>query len=37
VLTPGDIGKAAHCRALVDRAVQAFGRIDIWSTMPRIR
>jgi hypothetical protein len=29
VLTPGDIGKAAHCRALVDRAVQAFGRIDV--------
>ena len=29
VLMPGDIGKAAHCRALVDRAVQAFGRIDV--------
>ena len=29
VLMPGDIGKAAHCRALVDRAVQEFGRIDV--------
>ena len=29
VLMPGDIGKAAHCGALVDRAVQAFGRIDV--------
>jgi hypothetical protein len=29
VLMPGDIGKAAHCRALVDRAVQAFDRIRV--------
>ena len=26
---PGDIGKAAHFHALVDRAVQEFGRIDV--------
>lgn len=29
VLVPGDISEAAHCRTLVDRAVEAFGRIDI--------
>jgi NAD(P)-dependent dehydrogenase (short-subunit alcohol dehydrogenase family) len=29
VLMPGDIGKAAHCRALVERAVGQFGRIDV--------
>jgi hypothetical protein len=29
VLVPGDIGEAAHCRAIIDRAVEAFGRIDI--------
>jgi len=29
VLAPGDIGKAAHCRALVERAVNQFGRIDV--------
>ena len=29
VLMPGDIGKPAHWRGLVDRAVQAFGRIDV--------
>jgi NAD(P)-dependent dehydrogenase (short-subunit alcohol dehydrogenase family) len=29
VLFPGDISSAEHCRALVSRAVQAFGRIDI--------
>ena len=29
VLVPGDIAKAAHCRAIVDRAVGEFGRIDI--------
>jgi len=38
VLMPGDIGKAAHCRALVDRAVQAIPAASTgWSTMPRIR
>jgi hypothetical protein len=29
VLFPGDISKAAHCRALVAKAVEEFGRIDI--------
>ena len=29
VLVPGDIGSADHCRAIVSRAVEAFGRIDI--------
>jgi len=29
LLAPGDIARAAHCRALVDQAVQAFGRIDV--------
>jgi NAD(P)-dependent dehydrogenase (short-subunit alcohol dehydrogenase family) len=29
VLMPGDIGDAAHCRALVDRAVAEFGQLDI--------
>src|SRR4051794_13703603 len=29
VLVPGDIADAAHCRAIVDRAVAEFGRIDI--------
>lgn len=29
VLVPGDIQHADHCRALVDKAVGAFGRIDI--------
>lgn len=29
VLVPGDIQHAEHCRALVDKAVGAFGRIDI--------
>jgi NAD(P)-dependent dehydrogenase (short-subunit alcohol dehydrogenase family) len=29
VLVPGDIGAADHCRAIVDKAVEAFGRIDI--------
>jgi NAD(P)-dependent dehydrogenase (short-subunit alcohol dehydrogenase family) len=29
VLVPGDIAEAAHCRAIVDRAVGEFGRIDI--------
>jgi hypothetical protein len=29
LLAPGDIGKAAHCRALVDKAVRAFGRINV--------
>jgi NAD(P)-dependent dehydrogenase (short-subunit alcohol dehydrogenase family) len=29
VLVPGDIAEAAHCRAIIDRAVSEFGRIDI--------
>jgi hypothetical protein len=29
VLVPGDIADAAHCRAIVAKAVEAFGRIDI--------
>lgn len=29
VLVPGDISRADHCRSLVGRAVEEFGRIDI--------
>jgi NAD(P)-dependent dehydrogenase (short-subunit alcohol dehydrogenase family) len=29
VLVPGDIQDSAHCRAIIDRAVEAFGRVDI--------
>ncbi|MFI9411164.1 SDR family oxidoreductase [Nocardia gamkensis] len=29
VLVPGDLSKAAHCRAVIDRAVREFGKIDI--------
>jgi NAD(P)-dependent dehydrogenase (short-subunit alcohol dehydrogenase family) len=29
ILMPGDIKDAAHCRAIVDKAVKEFGRIDI--------
>jgi hypothetical protein len=29
VLMPGDLAQPAHCRAIVDRAVQEFGRIDV--------
>ena len=29
VLVPGDISDAAHCRTVIDKAVEAFGRIDI--------
>lgn len=29
ILMPGDIGSAAHCRAIVDRALGEFGQIDI--------
>lgn len=29
LLLPGDIGSADHCRALVNRTVQAFGKLDI--------
>jgi NAD(P)-dependent dehydrogenase (short-subunit alcohol dehydrogenase family) len=30
VLFPGDIASKQHCRALVDKAVEEFGRIDIF-------
>ncbi|MFN3792702.1 glucose 1-dehydrogenase [Massilia sp.] len=29
VLVPGDLADPAHCRAIVDKAVQEFGRIDV--------
>lgn len=29
VLMPGDLAEPAHCRAIVERAVQEFGRIDV--------
>jgi NAD(P)-dependent dehydrogenase (short-subunit alcohol dehydrogenase family) len=29
LLLRGDVGQAAHCRALVQKTVEAFGRIDI--------
>ncbi len=29
VIVPGDIGDRDHCRALVDRAVAEFGRLDV--------
>jgi NAD(P)-dependent dehydrogenase (short-subunit alcohol dehydrogenase family) len=29
VLVPGDIADPAHCRAIIDRAVEAFGHIDV--------
>ncbi len=29
VLVPGDIAEASHCRAVIDRAVREFGRIDV--------
>jgi NAD(P)-dependent dehydrogenase (short-subunit alcohol dehydrogenase family) len=29
VLVPGDIADKVHCRAIVDRAVEEFGRIDV--------
>lgn len=29
VLVPGNIGDAAHCRQIVERAVEAFGRVDV--------
>jgi NAD(P)-dependent dehydrogenase (short-subunit alcohol dehydrogenase family) len=29
VLMPGDIADPAHCRAIIDRTVREFGRIDI--------
>jgi len=29
VLVPGDLAEPAHCRAIVERAVREFGRIDV--------
>ncbi|MBX9640979.1 MAG: glucose 1-dehydrogenase [Mycobacteriaceae bacterium] len=29
LLVPGDLSEPAHCRAVVDRAVSEFGRIDV--------
>jgi NAD(P)-dependent dehydrogenase (short-subunit alcohol dehydrogenase family) len=29
VLMPGDISKSAHCRSIIDKAVEEFGRVDI--------
>jgi NAD(P)-dependent dehydrogenase (short-subunit alcohol dehydrogenase family) len=29
VLVPGDLTNPAHCRSVVDRAVQEFGRVDV--------
>jgi NAD(P)-dependent dehydrogenase (short-subunit alcohol dehydrogenase family) len=29
VLVPGDVSKAAHCRDIIDKAVQEFGKVDI--------
>jgi len=29
VLVPGDLADPAHCRTIVDKAVEAFGRIDV--------
>jgi NAD(P)-dependent dehydrogenase (short-subunit alcohol dehydrogenase family) len=29
ILMPGDIKDAKHCRAIIDRAVKEFGRVDI--------
>jgi NAD(P)-dependent dehydrogenase (short-subunit alcohol dehydrogenase family) len=29
ILLPGDISKAAHCREIVKKTVEAFGRIDV--------
>ena len=29
VLVPGDLSEAAHCRGVIDRAVQEFGRVDV--------
>ncbi|MCO1594431.1 SDR family oxidoreductase [Micromonospora sp. RHAY321] len=29
VLMPGDVADPAHCRAIIDRAVQEFGRVDV--------
>ncbi|MGY2032030.1 SDR family oxidoreductase [Nocardia gipuzkoensis] len=29
VLVPGDLSEAAHCRAVIDRAVREFGKVDV--------
>lgn len=37
ILVAGDISDPAHCRSIIDKAVEAFGRIDASSTRPPIR
>jgi hypothetical protein len=37
ILVPGDIQEAAHCRAIVDRAIAELGAIDILLTMQLTR
>lgn len=37
VLVPGDLSQPAHCRAVVDRAVEEFAASTFWSTTPRTR
>lgn len=29
ILVPGDLSEADHCRAIIDRAVQEFGKVDV--------
>ncbi|WP_150307354.1 glucose 1-dehydrogenase [Planctomonas psychrotolerans] len=29
VLVPGDLSDSAHCRSIIDRAVQEFGKVDV--------
>jgi NAD(P)-dependent dehydrogenase (short-subunit alcohol dehydrogenase family) len=29
VLVPGDVSDAAHCRSIIDKAVDEFGRVDV--------
>ncbi|MFF0462562.1 SDR family oxidoreductase [Streptomyces mexicanus] len=29
VLVPGDLADPAHCRSVIDKAVEAFGRVDV--------
>ncbi|WP_323960405.1 glucose 1-dehydrogenase [Arthrobacter sp. JZ12] len=29
VLVPGDLSEAQHCRSIIDRAVQEFGKVDV--------
>ncbi|AMV36043.1 glucose 1-dehydrogenase [Planctomyces sp. SH-PL62] len=29
VAVPGDVGEEAHCKAIIDRAVEEFGKVDV--------